>query len=809
MPGTREWGLRAYLAALAAVAALPLAALCVYQALEHARAREASARADVQRLARASAARARGFVDHMRWIQSRLAARDDVLSPDPSACEPALRQVLDLHPELANVIVLEPSGQPRCLARAAPVTLPWTVDRSAYLDELQRKRAFTVGRPVRGFVTGRRVIMLVEPLLAPDGSLAGGVAMPVDLDRFQPAAGLVDVPAQAAVRLVDPRGGTVSASSGAPWELPAHLLEAATAGDAEGAGVLGEAGGDLLYAFATVPGTPWITVATLPKAAALAPVRRLAALSAGALLLALVASAACAVLIARRVAVPAAALAAGARSAASGALSVRVQPAGPREVAHVGRQFNAMMDELQAAQAALVDREARLRNLFEQAADGIFRIDAAHRYLDANPAGLAMLGYSRDELMSMGVADVLVPREGARLPAEGAAMMAGRPHLAEWEHRRKDGSTFPAEVSARPISGTEYLAIVRDLAPRRAAEARQQDAAERLRLAARAAAVGFWDWDVASDRVFYSDEWKRMLGYEPHEIADEFHEWESRVHPDDLDRCLAAARTQLAAPGPDYALEFRMRHRDGTYRWILAQGAVMQAGGRPARMLGCHVDITARRRAEDALTAVYRRLMTAEERQRREISRELHDRLGQELAALRINLGLARSAAERGHPCGDRIVAAESLAAIAAAHVRDVMAELRPPALDTHGLGAALRLLAARSAATYDMAIECGPVSAQRLPPDVESAFFRIAQEALSNAAKHSAASLVQVSLESEHARIRMTIQDDGRGYDADGPRDGFGLRLMRERAASVGASLVVSAGARQGVSVVVTSEAA
>ena len=122
------------------------------------------------------------------------------------------------------------------------------------------------------------------------------------------------------------------------------------------------------------------------------------------------------------------------------------------------------------AKQALAKSEARFRNVYEQASDGIFIISAANRYLDANSSGLELLGYSREELLRMGVADVLAPHEVARLSIEPPRMMAGTPHLAEWMHVRRDGSMFPGEVSARRLDDNSYLAIVRDITERRRAE---------------------------------------------------------------------------------------------------------------------------------------------------------------------------------------------------------------------------------------------------------------------------------------------------------------------------------------------------
>ncbi|HUR56068.1 MAG TPA: PAS domain S-box protein, partial [Opitutaceae bacterium] len=120
------------------------------------------------------------------------------------------------------------------------------------------------------------------------------------------------------------------------------------------------------------------------------------------------------------------------------------------------------ISERKEAEAALRESEARVRSVFEQASDGIYVITAENRYLQANARGLELLGYTRNELLEMSVADVLAPHEVARLAVEPPRMMSGAPHLAEWEHVRKDGSTFPGEVSARRLDDHSYLAIVRD-----------------------------------------------------------------------------------------------------------------------------------------------------------------------------------------------------------------------------------------------------------------------------------------------------------------------------------------------------------
>ncbi len=156
------------------------------------------------------------------------------------------------------------------------------------------------------------------------------------------------------------------------------------------------------------------------------------------------------------------------------------------------------------------------------------------------------------------------------------------------------------EPFASTCAGIIHAVRVEERERRNIAALREHEA--RLREAVKAGSVGLWDWDLLTDKVYFSPEWKRQIGYEDHEIGNEFREWQSRVHPDDLDRCVRYVRTFIENPQPGFSLEFRFRHKDGSYRWILAQASLLRGeDGRPARLLGSHVDITERKHAEETL----------------------------------------------------------------------------------------------------------------------------------------------------------------------------------------------------------------
>jgi PAS domain S-box-containing protein len=138
---------------------------------------------------------------------------------------------------------------------------------------------------------------------------------------------------------------------------------------------------------------------------------------------------------------------------------------------------------------------------------------------------------------------------------------------------------------------------------RRTAEERTE-LERNMELAARAGGVGLWDWNLRTKEVRYSREWKRQLGYSEHELGSDSEEWRSRLHPDDAEMVFRALDRFLADPAGEFAIETRLRHRDGSYRWILSRATVLRDdAGAPARMLGSQVDITQRKQMEMALRA--------------------------------------------------------------------------------------------------------------------------------------------------------------------------------------------------------------
>ncbi len=242
----------------------------------------------------------------------------------------------------------------------------------------------------------------------------------------------------------------------------------------------------------------------------------------------------------------------------------------------------------------------------DSAVDNIYWIDAGGRIAYVNDSACVSTGYSRDELLSMTIHDIdpnypaeMWPRIWEDIVGKGSDQFVSM-------HRKKDGSIFPVEKSISYLSYDEFeyvCAFVRDITERKRAEEALRESEERWQFALEGSGDGLWDWNVPGNTVYFSKQWKEMIGYAENEIEDSVEEWESRIHPDDKADVYAKLNSHLGGRSSVYISQHRLRSKDGTYKWVLDRGKVLNRteDGKPVRVIGTHTDITERKHLESQL----------------------------------------------------------------------------------------------------------------------------------------------------------------------------------------------------------------
>ena len=242
--------------------------------------------------------------------------------------------------------------------------------------------------------------------------------------------------------------------------------------------------------------------------------------------------------------------------------------------------------------------ETRYRTLFDYAPDGIVIADRNSYYLDANASMCRMLGYTRDEFVGLHATDIVVPEEIRHIGSALRAIVGPSDYHREWQFRRKDGSTFAADVIATSMPDGNLLAVIRDVTERNRSIEALRATEERMRFALENAEVGIWDMDYTTGALEWSTILEAQYGLPPGGFGGTLEAWMELVHP--ADRAAVLETTANAVQrGDDFSVLHRTLWGDGTVRWLSGSGRIiLDTEGRPVRGVGISLDVTERRTLE-------------------------------------------------------------------------------------------------------------------------------------------------------------------------------------------------------------------
>jgi PAS domain S-box-containing protein len=423
--------------------------------------------------------------------------------------------------------------------------------------------------------------------------------------------------------------------------------------------------------------------------------------------------------------------------------------------------------------------------------------DYDHRYLEVNDKFEQISGWKRNEVIGRTPHDISIfvdPDQRTNLARR--LVSGGTVRNVEIQFRRKDGeirtvlgSAELVEIDGEPC----ILSMAVDITDRKLVEEALRESEERFRLAAQAGRMYAFDWDAITDLIVRSEESTRIFGSTGEPTKFTKRELLDRVHPEDRARFMKSL-AECTPESPYTQISYRLLRPDGSVLWLERTGhAFFDKEGRMVRMIGMAADITERKLAEEALSTVSQKLIEAHEEERTWVARELHDDINQRLALLAVQLDDLKP--------GEARKQVEDLAS----DIQTLSHRLHSPKLEYLGLEAAVASFCRELSDRQGVDIDFHPENVPReLSREISLSLFRVLQEALQNAVKHSGSRNFQVSLKGEANEIELTVHDSGIGFNPEEAIKGRGLGLtsMRERLKLVNGDLSIEAQLQHGTTI-------
>ena len=458
---------------------------------------------------------------------------------------------------------------------------------------------------------------------------------------------------------------------------------------------------------------------------------------------------------------------------------------------------------------------------------GIFVVDRNLRFVIAEGTIAENIGATKEMVEGHTVPEVFDKEIAARMEARFHRAFEGETISYETEH---NGRIYWTQHAVMDDPSGHAIVITMDVTDRKSMEKALSESEQRFRAIINQATAGIVRSDIDGRSLFVNQAFCEMLGYSEMELIGEF-VWRF-THPEDLEESRRLFE-RLKEKGKPFQLEERFIRRNGSILWVnISASPILDEVDQPQSAVFIVVDITERKRVEEALQKLNlelesrvetrtaelqaanwalfesrrrlqilsQRLVDIQEEERRAIARELHDRVGQTLTALNLNLTIVSDQLSDQTPLhvNERLADSIRLVTEMISIVRDVMSDLRPIVLDEYGLEAALQSYLAKFTARYGINIDFETPSQDMplLSPGLEMTILRIAQEALLNIARHAQADHVKLALQCQEDGMLLAVEDNGVGFQSwssTGQPNGHGLMLMRERAEAVGGTLKVS----------------
>ncbi len=422
------------------------------------------------------------------------------------------------------------------------------------------------------------------------------------------------------------------------------------------------------------------------------------------------------------------------------------------------------------------------------------------KYVEVNEAFYTLFGFGKDEVIDKTAYELNILDDDLKNIILQHADSSGSIRNAEANLRAKNGDILHVLLSAENITIQEktYLyTVVHNITDRVEAEKNLRESEENIAEAQHIAHIGSWNWDIILDTIQFSKEMYLVLDISPDTFDAKPESLIKVIHPADVNLFNTSMAGNLS--GTDKSpFEYRVIHKDGSIHDIYARVRIeFDMDARPIRSIGTMQDITERKIAEkeksslEQLQLLARHTEKVRENERISISRELHDDLGQALTAVKIDLGIIKQKV----PNKDVALKINKVTALVTETIKTVQritARLRPEIIEDLGIEAAIQWYTKEFEQRYGVEISLDMDSEILINPDIALILFRIMQESLTNVARHSKATKVDIGLCKNGDQINFWISDNGIGITKEQikAKKSFGVMGMMERATSLGGTL-------------------
>lgn len=276
---------------------------------------------------------------------------------------------------------------------------------------------------------------------------------------------------------------------------------------------------------------------------------------------------------------------------------------GAKAVLSVARDITAR----KRFQTAIQESENKYRNLVENINDVLYHVDKKGFITYISSSLEQHTGYKPSEVIGRSFTEFIHTDDLPSILKQFEKVLSGNIEPAEYRITTKTGGIRWIHTSSRPIYENGVVVglqgVLQNITERKEIEDALKKSYDELRLILDATTEGIWQWDFRTDTLYFSEKWYTMLGYEPYEFPASYENWSALMHPDDRVKALAVVKEYLKTKPDRYENEFRLRTKDGQYRWIRAHAKVVErnGNGKALRLIGNHQDFTERRQAEEAL----------------------------------------------------------------------------------------------------------------------------------------------------------------------------------------------------------------